>query len=345
MREGVGGTIRFPLNNHATVQVVGENAKWWLLSNGRVARKATRGVYWVWATTPDDSEDLANVFSRLDVRESLIPFYSFGTWGYYTNDHESQIMPGFTSDPPGAEVCGIYKIVFVAALRYYPSQEKANILLRRLPNCPLSRLVIKERRRFVTVGINGRLGVSTTASTESETMYSGTVEIYGENREVDRFFGPGYNLYSFGATSSARQSYRRMPSNSALIVTKLNDNKGRLYKVDATKAFKLVTDERGVVHDEVSRYSSQQEETEVARRSCKCQHFSFLCKNLGLPCSASVLVTSFVLQHQPYIFAEPGDLWLDIKLTTSNRTYILARPCSKEEVYGDDSDNSDFSYW
>ena len=58
---------------------------------------------------------------------------------------------------------------------------------------------------------------------------------------------------------------------------------------------------------------------------CKCRHFSFLCRKLGLPCSASALITSFV-HHQPFfIFAEPGDIWIDIRLSTPVRTYVLAR--------------------
>ena len=109
-------------------------------------------------------------------------------------------------------------------------------------------------------------------------------------------------------------------------MTKLNDNKGRIYKVDTPKAFKLVDSELGFVADESTSYESQEHEANVAKRICKCQHYTFLCRELGLPCSASALITEFVIEHRPYIFAEPGDLWLDIRLTTPNRTYVLARP-------------------
>ena len=287
--------------------------------------------------TPDDQ--LVGWFSMQNMNESRLPFYSFGNWGYYTNDPENNVMPGFTVDPPGAEICGTYKIVFVAALRY--RQDKASIFLRRQPHCKSSKLVVTEDRRFVDVGINGRLGAMASGSTRSETIYSGKVDLYSGSGEIEHFFGPGYNFYGFSSDSNARQSYSSMPSNSSLIVTKRNDNKGRLYKVDVPKAFKLVTEENGVLRNESARYGSQQIETEVARRICKCKHFSFLCKDLGLPCTASALVTSFVHQHQPYIFAEPGDLWLDIRLTTPNRTYVLARPCSSEEVESSDSDDND----
>ena len=123
-----------------------------------------------------------------------------------------------------------------------------------------------------------------------------------------------------------------MPTNASLIVTKLNDNKGRIYKVDAPKAFKLVDFEEGVLSNESARFESQQHETDTARCICKCTHFSFLCRDLRLPCSASKLVTEYLHQHEPFIFAEPGDLWLDIRLTTPNRTYVLARPCSEGQI-------------
>eukprot|EP00956_Cyclotella_meneghiniana_P019711 scaffold34128_cov39-Cyclotella_meneghiniana.AAC.4 len=56
---------------------------------------------------------------------------------------------------------------------------------------------------------------------------------------------------------------------------------------------------------------------------------------------ASKLVTEYLHQHEAYIFAEPGDLWLDIRLTTPNRTYALARPCSEgQEDSSLDSDDS-----
>jgi hypothetical protein len=324
MEQRIGAYVQLLNHYEARVRVVGETAKAWRLSNGGIVKKAKEGKSWMWA----------RMFSRLNVNQSARPFYSFGNWGYYTNDHEGQVMPGFTADPPGAEICGTYKIVFVAALlRYDNRQNKAKIFLRRQPESRSSRLIIKEERRMFAVGSSNRLstGRQRRTSIQCETLYSGKVELDRESVEIDRYFGPGYNFYGFSADSEARQSYGPMPSNSGLIVTKLNDNKGRIYKVDSPKAFKLVMKECGKVRKSI-RYTSQEEETEVARRICKCKHFSFLCTNLGLPCSAAALITSFVHQHEPYIFAEPGDLWLDIKLTTPNRTYVLARPCSNEDV-------------
>ena len=53
--------------------------------------------------------------------------------------------------------------------------------------------------------------------------------------------------------------------------------------------------------------------------------FSFFCREHGLPCSASAFINFFV-RHQPFfIFAEPGDIWIDIRLSTPVRTYVLAR--------------------
>ena len=194
----------------------------------------------------------------------------------------------------------------------------------------------------MNIGFVARAGsIRTTRSVTSESIFSGRVILSGEGHKIDQYFGPGYNFYGFSANSNARQAYTPMPTNVSLIVTKLNDNKGRIYKVNAPKAFKLVDFEEGVLSNESARFESQQHETDTARCICKCKHFSFLCRNLRLPCSASKLVTEYLHQHEAYIFAEPGDLWLDIRLTTPNRTYALARPCSEgQEDSSLDSDDS-----
>jgi hypothetical protein len=116
-----------------------------------------------------------------------------------------------------------------------------------------------------------------------------------------------------------------MAANASLIVTKRNDNKGRIYRVESPKTFKLAHDESGSLADESAIFYSQEQETDKARRICKCLHYSFLCREVGLPCSASALITEFIVERQPFIFAEPGDIWIDIRLSTPSRTYVLAR--------------------
>ena len=146
-----------------------------------------------------------------------------------------------------------------------------------------------------------------------------------------------------------------MATNATLIVTKRNDNKGSLYKVNAPKAFKLVHEETGIVADESAPFESQEEEAREARKVCKSRHYSFLCRELGLPCSSSALITQFVGEHKPYIFAEPGDIWIDVRLSTPVRTYVLARPTNSplptpttrtgniNDYYSDNYD-SDYDY-
>ena len=108
-KNGVGAYIQFLINNKDRVLVVGQNRRCWQLSSGRIAKKATEGVSWVWAD--DDDGGLSNVLSRLSIKEPRLPFYSFGNWGYHTNAHDSQIMPGFSSTPPRTEICSNYKII------------------------------------------------------------------------------------------------------------------------------------------------------------------------------------------------------------------------------------------
>ena len=46
---GVGTYIQFLINSPDRVLVVAENKKCWILSSGRIAKKATKGSSWVWA--------------------------------------------------------------------------------------------------------------------------------------------------------------------------------------------------------------------------------------------------------------------------------------------------------
>lgn len=324
---GVGAYVQFLISGKDRVLVVGQDSKCWLLSSGRVAKKATEGSSWIW-DQGGACDGLSHLLSRLRVNELQHCYYSFGNWGYHTNEHESQIMPGFSPTPPGAEICGKYNIIYVAALRYDTGQQRANIYLRRQPE--RGTLVISKSRLIspFTVGVSGRLGTANCSGrVTSKTVFEGAVSLPSHtwDDDIDNYFGPGYNFYGFGANSEATLSYPSMASNAALIVTKRNDNKGRLYRVDNPKAFKLVQSEVGVVADERASSESQEQEAIRARRICKCRHFSFLCQELGLPCSASALVTAFVTDAPPFIFAEPGDIWIDIRLTTPNRTYVLAR--------------------
>lgn len=324
---GVGAYVQFLINNCDRVLVVSEAVNCWILSTGRIAKKETEGASWVWAPDNSDVLGLGQLFSRLHVQKTGAisnSFYSFGSWGYHTNDHESKILPGFSPTQPGVELCGTYKIMFVAALRYDTNQQQANIFLRRQPKS--GRLVIKKTSQSVAIGVHGRLGTPRPSGrVNSQAIFDGQVILPSQGHEIDRYFGPGYNFFGFGSCSKARKSYTAMASNAGLIVTKRNDNKGRIYCVDSPKAFKLVNNELGVVADESAAFDSQEHEANVARRICKSPHYSFLCRELGLPCSASALITEFIANRPPYIFAEPGDIWLDIRLTTPNRTYVLAR--------------------
>lgn len=96
--------------------------------------------------------------------------------------------------------------------------------------------------------------------------------------------------------------------------------------VSEQKAFQQIQVESGMMRDGDAVYESQAHEAQEAKCICKCRHYAFLCRDLGLPCAAAAVITQYVVEHPPFIFAEPGDLWLDIRLTTPNRTYVLARP-------------------
>ena len=334
---GVGAHIQFLINNRDKVQVVFEKENCWVLVTGRIAKKATEGTSWIWAQdSMHDVADLDYLLSRVSIQEITGSYYysleepscssySFGNWGYHTNDHDSQLMPGFSPTAPGAEICGSYKIIYIAALRFDEMTQQANIILRRQPKD--GTLKIQDSSQLFTIGVDGRIGTPRPSrSVTSPTIVYGEVCLSREGDHlIDRYFGPGYKFYGFDSNSEATLSYTSMASNACLIVTRLNDNKGRLYQVDRPKAFKLVHSEPGIVVDESTPFDSQEHESEEARRICNCRHFSFLCRELGIPCAASALITKFVRRKPFFIFAEPGDVWIDIRLSTPVRTYVLAR--------------------
>ena len=244
---------------------------------------------WVWA----HDYDLHILLSRLNVKKPERLIYSPGKWGYHTKAHCSQFMPGFSLTPPGVEICGMYKVVYLAALRFDPRTRKANVFLRCQPE--QGTLVIKRSSHPFHIGVGGRLGSTAHSEIISPTIFDGKVSLdYRSNHDIDRYFGPGYKFYGFCPSSEASLSYPKKADNASLIVTKRNDNKGRLYKVEKRKAFKLRTRENGTLRKK--DVASIEEEAIEAKRICDCRHFSFLCHELGLPCSASALITSFVLQ-------------------------------------------------
>jgi hypothetical protein len=74
-------------------------------------------------------------------------------------------------------------------------------------------------------------------------------------------------------------------------------------------------------------YESFEQEVEHAERIMNSRHYSILCQGLGLPCHVATLITRYVEEKPEFIFAEPGDIWIDIRLSTPKRTYVLARKC------------------
>ena len=250
--------------------------------------------------------------------------YDFGTWGYHTNDSMGQLMPGFYEEPPGVEICGRYDLVFAAAVRYNNVKEAAELLFRRQVKGSMS---IQVDSKAVNVAIGRR---NNQVIFQERSIFSGSIFM----DEDSQYFGPGYHFHGFAADSVASQSYDFKAYNAAMVVTKRNNNIGRLMVVSETKAFRRVDTEMEVMADPDQVYESQLHETQEAERICRCRHYAWLCRDLGLPCATAALITQFVTA--PFLFAQPGDVWIDIRLTTPVRTYVLARPCPVVEEHVSD---------
>jgi hypothetical protein len=230
-------------------------------------------------------------------------FYDFGSWGYFTNNLKDKILHGFVATPPGIEICGEYDMLFVADIKYCKCDCRninANLYLRRTTN-------------------KGNLVINSMLRSIGGMIFSGEVTGNG----CDHQLRPFNNFFGFPSTSVVARSYEWKPSNASIIKTKLNHTIGRLYVVSDRKAFRLIDNEKGPMRDERIVYESQEHEVQEAEENCKSlrkRHLSFLCRDLGLPCQVASQITQYVIAP-PFIFAEPGDVWIDIP----KRTYVLAR--------------------
>lgn len=246
-------------------------------------------------------------------------FYDFGRWGHYTPDRKGKVMPGFLPSSPGTEIIGEYDVVFVAALDQSGVGGAKNVLRMTTQG----RLTVKECFHLLPVSIRGD-GIS--RKIRAKTMLSVKVEMPEWGHPTWKYFGPGYNCFGFPKDSQLSRCYQEKPTNASLVVTKKNNNLGRMYVVSERKAFCRIHKEAGLMTDEPVTTSKLQKQEAIKAEQCCCsRHFLFLCRDLRLPCNVCVLITRFVIDDPPFMFAEPGDIWIDISLSTSTTTYVLGR--------------------
>eukprot|EP00592_Proboscia_alata_P006408 CAMPEP_0194354490 /NCGR_PEP_ID=MMETSP0174-20130528/2647_1 /TAXON_ID=216777 /ORGANISM="Proboscia alata, Strain PI-D3" /LENGTH=464 /DNA_ID=CAMNT_0039123463 /DNA_START=161 /DNA_END=1555 /DNA_ORIENTATION=- len=255
-------------------------------------------------------------------------FYDFGSWGHYTPSMRKKVMPGFLPSPPGTEICGEYDIVFAAALddSNHSSGGCTKIFLRMTTQ---GRLTIQECSNSLPVSIRED-GSTEQRKIRAKSIISAKIQMPEWGHPTWNFFGPGYKVFGFPEDSKLTRCSLEKPTNASLIVTKKNNNLGRMYVVSERKAFRRIQSEAGSMTDKpVTMSKVQKQEVIDAELCCGRRHFSFLCKDLGLPCETGGLITRFVVDDPPFIFAEPGDIWIDTRLSTPTTTYVLARRRSK----------------
>jgi len=246
-------------------------------------------------------------------------FYDPGQWGYYRNCLKGKVMDGFLQDPhqviDNIVGCEEYEIVFVASLTYSDNQQNAEWHLRR----PASGSLLIVNSAPIMQFFPGTFFCKTMIGVITDSSY--------RNSKIDTYFGDGYNIYGTGQDAKTSNG-NNCCSNCVLIKTLRNNNHGRLYVVSERKAFPRINKEsRWMNCDQTNQtiYESQEHETLEAERICNVRHYSFLCRKLGFSCAVASLITRFALEDTPFFFAEPGDIWIDIKLSTPVRTYVLAR--------------------
>eukprot|EP00979_Chaetoceros_neogracilis_P002418 scaffold419_cov185-Chaetoceros_neogracile.AAC.3 len=241
-------------------------------------------------------------------------YYEFGSWGYRTDQ--------FVATPPGIEVSGEYDVVFVAACedaidnREDDFISNADVWLRETTNKSnnVKNLVIKAMPRSFSATIFPR---------KVKRYHNHFFNTYERMFPLDlraQHFGPGYDFFGCPSLSFGER-------NVSTIKKELNNNIGQLYVVSDRKAFRLIDRENplrigGIV------YESQEHEVQVAEENCenfRKRHLSFLCRDLGLPCQVASQISQYLIAP-PFVFAEPGDVWIDLRLKRKSMiNYVLVR--------------------
>jgi hypothetical protein len=265
---------------------------------------------------------------------STAPSYDLGTWGCYTNGPNGTVMPGFQPDPPTIEeLYGEYEIILAASRPIPRPPRRRRRRRRRNP-------FVNRRRQKRTTGIQWemRQKVSGSLLITQHPLYlrtpseiSGWFHVKGifadQEEEADGM--PGTLGRGFGCGFNASG----MRDSNSLRMCSLGSLCGFLYVVSERKAFPIVQEQQG------GSGSNDTESATIchAEYIYNTRHYSFLCREMGLSCAVSTLITQYIgddvvpkpCDYPPYLYAEPGDIWIDRtnKYLSGDivRTFLLAR--------------------
>jgi hypothetical protein len=243
-------------------------------------------------------------------------YYDFGSWGYCTDELVGEILPGFgfvaaplrgfVATPPGIEVCGEYDIVFVTArqgaMDLGTTTNEGNLVIKAMPRSSSATIFSRKVKRCHHLLFD----------TYERTFY---FDLRAQH------FGPGSDFFGCPSLSFGAR-------NVSTIKKELNNNIGQVYVVSDRKAFRLIDREKRPLRDGGIVYESQEHEVQVAEKNCKNfrkRHLSFLCRDLGLPCQVASQISQYLIAP-PFIFAEPGDVWIDLRISSKSiLRYVLVR--------------------
>jgi hypothetical protein len=244
-------------------------------------------------------------------------------------------MPGFQPEPPTVDdICGEYEIIFAASFTPTRNQQEDDDVDKDTPSC----WHVRQKVSGSLLIIRHPFLPSVTVS----SVYIAKVIFTDESGPVYRDFHYGYN----GIGGFGRGFYHPEPreggcSNSLPLQCLGMAGHGHLYVVSQQKSFPMIPEEEDCDNfdkDEDDDNDHPRNSTAVATSHAEyiynTRHYSFLCREMGLSCVLATLITQYIgndvlpkpEDYPPYLYAEPGDIWMGGKLSSRNtRTYLLAR--------------------
>lgn len=239
------------------------------------------------------------------------PFYDFGCWGCYKKEWLNSSgycqLPGFSSERPDpSELCGDYKIIFTAVSAI--DSRSSNILMTL--------------RRLVEGKMTMRRDDSNLDSIKGDVRWKMNGHQCSDLNDDLRQFFEDFN-FDFLDLSWAQKA----------ACFRVNSRVGCISVASERKVFHRIDHEKGPMMDREC-FESEQHETREAERTCESRHLSLLCKHIGFPCDIASLITKYLIDSPPFIFAEPGDIWMQSFHRARHREithFILARRCNMEK--------------
>lgn len=289
-----------------------------------------------------------------NMNPTTAPSYDPGTWGHYTNDLNGKLMEGFQIEPPQIDdICGEYDILFVASFTPHNEDDKetpfrwhlrqktsGSLLIIRHPLAPPGIELMAYCAKVVFTGQSGPLHKCIRYGYNAFGFgvgFPGEANDYCSNCLPMKCLGmPGRGHLGVVSQRKAFPMIQPEEGRGTFLWTgdSEDDEDVEEDSEEEEEEEDSTDDSIGEPTNRISAADATAAAMNHAQRIYNTRHYSFLCREMGLSCVLATLITQYIgndvlpkpEDYPPYLYAEPGDIWMGGKLSSRNtRTYLLAR--------------------